>query len=100
MGSSSPLITIPSPYGSSVFIGAGYGAGISVDQNSSEIGLGWGINAGGAISRTVSGIPDDWNGVTIADPQNFGFKPQGVLFSAKNFHNKPAPKSPYPTFCI
>ena len=33
--------------------------GIQVSELSSEIGLGWHLNAGGVISRTVKGIPDD-----------------------------------------
>lgn len=66
-----PLITVPSPYGPGVSIGAGYGAGIGVKQGSSEIGLGWSINAGGAISRSVSGFPDDWNGALVGGPKGF-----------------------------
>ncbi|OWW23517.1 hypothetical protein B4Q04_20170 [Zobellia sp. OII3] len=38
-----------------------YHAGIPLDMESSWAGLGWNVNAG-AISRSVSGTPDDWNG--------------------------------------
>lgn len=37
-----------------------YHAGIPLDMESSWTGLGWNVNAG-AISRSVSGTPDDWN---------------------------------------
>ena len=33
--------------------------GIKVDQPASSVGLGWELSAGGAISRTVKGYPDD-----------------------------------------
>jgi hypothetical protein len=36
-----------------------YHAGIPLDMESSWAGLGWNVNAG-AISRSVSGTPDDW----------------------------------------
>ena len=36
-----------------------HGAGIRVDEISSPIGLGWSLNAGGMISRTVHGGPDE-----------------------------------------
>lgn len=83
-----PLMTVPSPYGPGVSIGAGYGAGIGVNQSASEIGLGWGINLGGVISRNVSGIPDDWNGPYVADPQNAGIKSQGGVMYFNNHTNR------------
>lgn len=36
-----------------------HAAGIRVDEISSPIGLGWSLNAGGMISRTVNGGPDE-----------------------------------------
>lgn len=33
--------------------------GIKVDEISSDVGLGWSLNAGGMITRTVVGIPDE-----------------------------------------
>jgi len=36
-----------------------HSAGIQVDQIASEVGLGWSLNAGGMISKTSRGIPDD-----------------------------------------
>jgi hypothetical protein len=75
-----PLITVPSPYGPGVNLTANYVSGVLVNQNASEIGLGWDINLGGSITRTVNGIPDEWLDVSIPDPQLGGFKTQtGVL---------------------
>ncbi|MEC5143655.1 hypothetical protein [Chitinophaga sp. 212800010-3] len=36
-----------------------HASGIKVDDLASWVGLGWNINAGGAITRTVMGVPDD-----------------------------------------
>lgn len=42
-----------------------YHAGIPLDMESSWTGLGWNVNAG-AISRSISGTPDDWlNGKSL-----------------------------------
>lgn len=38
-----------------------YSSGISMDQEASWVGLGWNINPG-TISRSVRGVPDDFNG--------------------------------------
>jgi hypothetical protein len=41
-------------------VGLSYHAGgIKVDETASWVGLGWNLNAGGAITRTVRGLPDD-----------------------------------------
>ena len=45
-------------------------------------------NLGGVISRNVSGIPDDWNGAVVADPQNAGFNTQGGVMYFKNGTNR------------
>lgn len=58
-----PLLSVPSDRGNAVPISLSYGGnGISVEQPSSDVGLGWGLSAGGSIVRSVSGIPDDFNG--------------------------------------
>lgn len=38
-----------------------YNSGVTMDQEASWVGLGWNINPG-AISRTMRGLPDDFNG--------------------------------------
>ena len=42
-------------------INLSYHGGISMDQEASWVGLGWNLNPG-AITRSVRGIPDDFNG--------------------------------------
>lgn len=41
-----------------------YHAGVTMDEEASWVGLGWGLNAG-AITRSIHGIPDDFNGDQI-----------------------------------
>jgi hypothetical protein len=53
------LLTIPSNTGKSIPLTIGYAAGIGLQQDASDVGLGWGLAAGGAIVRNVSGVPDD-----------------------------------------
>ncbi len=36
-------------------------SGIKVEQQASQAGLGWNLNAGGFVSRNVNGLPDDYN---------------------------------------
>jgi RHS repeat-associated protein len=53
------------------------GGGVRVDEVGGWAGMGWTLEAGGAITRTVRGIPDDhpngyWNtGNTFYDPVNW-----------------------------
>jgi YD repeat-containing protein len=53
------VLKVPSNRGPGVDISVNYNAGIQMNQPSSEIGLGWNINAGGAIYRGMLGLPDD-----------------------------------------
>lgn len=47
-----------------------YSGGVSMDQEASWVGLGWNINPG-TISRSVRGMPDDFNGTdTIEKTQS------------------------------
>ncbi|NJO00322.1 MAG: PKD domain-containing protein [Bacteroidia bacterium] len=56
-----PLYTV-SGYGLSVPISLGYAAtGIQVNQPAGNVGLGWGLNTGGFITRIVRDKPDDKN---------------------------------------
>jgi hypothetical protein len=54
-----PLMEVPSPEGSFP-ISINYHGGIAMNQEASWVGLGWNINPG-AITRSVIGVPDDWN---------------------------------------
>jgi hypothetical protein len=46
-----------------------YNSGITMDQEASWVGLGWSLNPG-AITRTVRGLPDDFNGDKVVDVLN------------------------------
>lgn len=39
-----------------------YSSGVTMDQEASWVGLGWNVNPG-AVSRTMRGLPDEFNGV-------------------------------------
>ena len=53
-----PLSEIPGPYGNFP-LNMSYHAGIGPNQEGTLVGLGWSLNAGGAINRTLRGTPDD-----------------------------------------
>ena len=50
-------------------INMSYHAGIGMDQEASTVGLGWNINPG-VVNRSVRGLPDDFNGVSIINETN------------------------------
>lgn len=56
-----PLLGIPLP-GGSYPITINYQSGIKLEQEASWVGLGWQINAGGAIERELVNYPDDSKG--------------------------------------
>ena len=41
-------------------------SGIKVEQLASHVGLGWNLNAGGAVTRQVHGLPDDYIGADLS----------------------------------
>jgi hypothetical protein len=87
-----PLMTVPSNRGNGIPINAGYNAGISVKQPASEIGLGWYLSAGGAITRNVSGIADDIKNGSVWNETAKSFKTEnGTLYTpgdADIYHTK------------
>ncbi len=63
-----PLFELPGPGGSYPFT-LSYQSGITMDQESSWVGLGWSLNPG-AISRQMRGLPDEFSGdlvTTVSD---------------------------------
>ncbi|BDD12890.1 hypothetical protein FUAX_53220 (plasmid) [Fulvitalea axinellae] len=55
-----PLFELPGPDGGYPF-NLSYSAGIGMDQEASWVGLGWNLNPG-TITRTVRGVPDEFDG--------------------------------------
>jgi|GEM_PF-363278 len=58
-----PLLEVPGPEGGYP-LALSYHAGIEPDMDASWVGLGWSLNPG-AITRDVSGYPDDYNNVKM-----------------------------------
>ncbi|MCW8896881.1 MAG: hypothetical protein OQJ96_12875 [Flavobacteriales bacterium] len=79
-----PLMSVPNFKGPSISTSIIYKSDVKVDQPASEIGLGWNIEAGGSIERSVNGIPDDWIDVQTADLTSASFqKHLGALYFNK-----------------
>lgn len=47
-----------------------HAGGIRVDEMSSNVGIGWSLNAGGVISRTVRGLYDEMSGIGFINSPN------------------------------
>lgn len=63
MGFSIPLFSVSDGTLSHGISLSYHSGGVRVSELASEVGLGWHLNAGGVISRTVRGLPDDaYNG--------------------------------------
>lgn len=45
-----------------------HAGGIRVDEMASSVGLGWALNAGGTISRSMVGLPDEGSGGYLLSP--------------------------------
>lgn len=56
-----------------------HGSGIRVEEQPSWVGLGWALQAGGAITRTVKGINDDINGMVGISSNRF--KGRGYFYT-------------------
>jgi hypothetical protein len=86
-GISIPLYKYANPNGLSLDISADFFAGgIKDGEQPSTIGLGWCLNAGGVITRTVRGLPDDkyetgWaSGFIYADTIPVDFRSNGDTY--------------------
>lgn len=60
-----------------------HSSGIAANERSSDVGLGWSLFAGGTISRTVRGIPDE---LLILDGSNYRGK-VGIYNTSVSNHN-------------
>ena len=85
-----------------------YASGIKVDEEASWVGLGWTLNAGGAITRQVKGIPDENRGTadrtSIPDYDNSGYEAYGarvedILYNAYVGYTDNEPDIFYYNFC-
>ena len=54
-----PIMEVPGPEGSYP-INLNYSAGIQLNDAASWVGLGWDLSAGGSITRSLNGFPDDF----------------------------------------
>ncbi|MCP9752380.1 hypothetical protein [Ferruginibacter sp. HRS2-29] len=73
-----------------------YNAGVTMDQESSWVGLGWNINSG-SINRNVRGVPDDFDGSNVVTKEQ-SIEPEitvgvngGVDLEIVGTPNKPKP---------
>lgn len=53
-----------------------HASGVRVNEHPGWVGQNWNLNAGGAITRVVKDIPDEFDGGTITEARGFYFKPE------------------------
>lgn len=92
-----PIHTIKTPYAEVPISISYHAAGFRPDQHPSWVGMNWALNAGGVITRTVRGQPDEFNdGVSLAGsnfPNGTGYYFSHSYLDAPNWA---ALSSPYP----
>ncbi|MGB8192510.1 MAG: SpvB/TcaC N-terminal domain-containing protein [Chitinophagaceae bacterium] len=82
-----PLFTLPGKKLSAAVSIAYSSGGIRVDEIASRVGIGWSISAGGVVTRTVRGVPDETN--TRQEP----YATVGFNFATYNYMKKMAESS-------
>lgn len=90
-----PLMNVPGPEGDYPVV-LSYHSGIGPNQPATWVGLGWTLNPG-AVNRTLSGYPDDYNGDIVethyeADTQKgwgisltMGYGPAGINMTYNSY---------------
>lgn len=79
------IATLPHPSGNDLPIQVTYSSDIKVEQDAGPVGLGWRLNLPGFVSRSVSGVPDDWNDVfTLLEGDTVITSHTGVLHPESN----------------
>lgn len=61
------------------------GGGIKVNDISSWVGAGWSLNAGGAITRTINGIPDNMP-YSLKELYDLGYDPDNSLVGPTSWY--------------
>ncbi|MEO8820894.1 MAG: DUF5977 domain-containing protein [Ginsengibacter sp.] len=62
-----------------------HASGVRVDEMASWVGLGWSLNSGGLVTRTIMGLPDDWGGGFLSQPLK---KASDIQFSIDSLYLK------------
>jgi hypothetical protein len=70
-----------------------HASGIRVSENASWVGLGWALNPGGIITRTVRGAPDEGTRKTPSSPGPLGYYYSGGM-RGSNMPQLPFPGEP------
>ncbi len=78
-----PLFNYSDQNGLSLGISLSYSSGgIRVNERPSSVGLGWNLEVGGSIVRTIRGMPDDypWKGFLYAPSIPLDYRPNGSKY--------------------